>query len=234
MGPIGDDVVFGAGVKRTDRNHARPAWRKFARNERLQCEDDLATDHDGILSGIRVGPMGADAMNDNVDSVRACERAVIDVDLARDIQRIDVKCERIIRLTESLPDLVLTHHPCAQTAFFGRLHEEHQGAAPVVPARRHLPGRADQARDMHVVPAGVHGKDFVPGDRVDLRLTRSVLETRLLLDRQAVHVRTHHDERTIAILHHCDNAGAADVFSDLEASRTQLRGHARRGVMFDQ
>ena len=53
MSPIRDDVVLGAGVKRTDGDDARIAGRQFMGNERLQRQDDLASEHDRILAAVR-------------------------------------------------------------------------------------------------------------------------------------------------------------------------------------
>jgi len=80
-----------------------------------------------------------------------------------------------------------------------------------VPVRREVRRRAGQPGDVQVVAARVH--DPVDGARV--------LEARLLLDRQRVHVGAQHHRRSVAVAEHADDAGAADPGRHLEPGGLQ-------------
>ena len=97
-----------------------------------------------------------------------------------------------------------------------------------------MASRADETRDVHVVPAGVHDKHFVARDRVDLARARRVLEPGLFLDRQTIHVGAHHDQRPFAVLEHGNDTRTTDAFGHLEARQAQLHGHATSRLMFDR
>jgi len=84
-------------------------------------------------------------------------------------------------------------------------------ATPLVPVRREVRRRAGQPGDVQVVAARVH--DPVDGARV--------LEARLLLDRQRVHVGAQHHRRSVAVAEHADDAGAADPGRHLEPGGLQ-------------
>ena len=145
-----------------------------------------------------------------------------------------MKTECVVGLAEALPEPVCLHRPRAEHPFLGRLHDQDELAAPFVGALGHLPRRANQARDVHIVTAGMHRVDQVARDRVFLLLARGVLESRFFLDRQAVHVGAHHHRRAIAVFQHGNDAGAADVLGHVEARDTQLLGHALRGFRLDE
>ena len=86
---------------------------------------------------------------------------------------------------------------------------------------------------MYIVTARVHRVDHVAGDRVLLLRARCIRQARLFFDRQAVHVRPHHDERTFAIFHDCHDTRTADAFSNLEARKAQFQRHATCRFVFD-
>jgi hypothetical protein len=97
-----------------------------------------------------------------------------------------------------------------------------------------VPRGSDQARDVHVVAAGMHDEDLVARDRVDLLVARFVRQAGSFFDWQTVHVGAHHDQRPAAVLHHRDNAGAADPLRYLEASCAKFGSHSPSGLHFDQ
>ena len=83
--------------------------------------------------------------------------------------RSDVKAEGKIRLPEALPESVIEHRARTEAALLGRLHDQHQRTGPLIPTRYHLARRADQARDMHIMSAGMHHRHGIACNRVDLR-----------------------------------------------------------------
>ena len=90
----------------------------------------------------------------------------------------------------------------------------------------HLPRRADQRGDVHVVAAGVHHRLLGAGG-VDLAGARGIGDARALLERQPVHVGAKHHRRAGAVAQDRNHAGAADAGGHLIAERAQLAGHAR-------
>ena len=100
--------MLGAGVERTDRDHTRRVRRQLARYERLQGDDNLRTDKNRVLAGMRGGAVGADAMHDDVDRIGArVRRAFRSVDLARRRAGPYVKRQRVIGRAEAFPDAVI-------------------------------------------------------------------------------------------------------------------------------
>ncbi len=140
----------------------------------------------------------------------------------------DVKSERVIRLAKALPNLVIAHCAGAQYTLLGRLDDQHQGSGPFVLVRRHVPRRTNQARNVHIVPTGMHDEHFISCDRVCLLCTRRVFEPGFFFYRQTVHVSSHHDQRPVTVLKHRDHAGATHAFGHVEASQAEFHGHASR------
>jgi hypothetical protein len=145
-----------------------------------------------------------------------------------------MKTERVIGRAETLPETVVFHRLGAEHAFFCRLHDQHQRAFPIVLSRHHLPCGADEARNVHVMAAGVHHGNDIARDRILLCCFRGIRQSGFFLDRQAVHVGAHHDQGPRTVFQDRDHAGAADVFGDGKACGTQLLCHAGRGLVLDQ
>jgi hypothetical protein len=127
----------------------------------------------------------------------------------------------------------MTCWPSAAAALFGRLEDELQPALPG--ARRGLRGqfrgRAEQAGDVHVVPAGVHHRD-VGAVRVLRPDGGGVVQAGLLEHRQRVHVGPQQHRGPGAGLEHADHAGAADPGGHLVAEIPQsFRDDARGPVL---
>ena len=78
--------------------------------------------------------------------------------------------------------------------------------------------RADERRHVHVVSAGVHHADFLPGVVRRLHFAR-VGQPGFFRHRQAIEISANRDDRALAILHHADHAVARRVallvFADL-------------------
>jgi len=136
----------------------------------LERQNDLAAQHDRVLATVRTCAVRADASNDDVDRIGAGVGAAFgDVDNACHVAGRHVECQRVIRLAETLPEIVVLHCSRAEYAFLGRLHNEHERAIPVILALGHAACRTDQAGDVHVVPTGMHREHLIAGDRVFLR-----------------------------------------------------------------
>ncbi len=184
---------------------------------------------------MRARAVGADAVHDDVDRIRAgIGRALRGIDLAGRAAGADVERERVVGGAETLPQFVVAHVARAEDALFGGLHDQHQRAAPLVLARRHLSCGTDETRDVHVVAAGMHDRHHVAGDRIALPRLRRIRQARFLFYRQAIHVRAHHHQRTVPVLEHGNDAGAAHLFRHVEAGGTQLLRHPLRRAEFHE
>jgi hypothetical protein len=102
--------------------------------------------------------------------------------------------------------------------------------APAAVSLRQRVDRRGQRRDVHVVPAGVHGRHGLPR-RVHVGVPALVRQAGLLEDRQPVHVRPQQHGRPLAVAQQTDHAGAADPLGHLQAARPQLGRQGRRGAV---
>ena len=86
---------------------------------------------------------------------------------------------------------------------------------------------------MHVVPASMHHGKFL-SVVIDLRDGRGVWKIGELLHGKSVHVGTHHDEGSVAILHDGHHARSSDTLGNLETRVAELLGESRRGLDLDE
>jgi hypothetical protein len=185
---IADDVVLGAAVNRADRHDAGFERIDRAAHERLQRHYDLRRDQHGVDSAMRIRAVRADAVDDDVDAIRARHRDRLrHHDRAGRGRRPNVEAEREVRLREARVEAVCKHVPRAADALFGRLADQHDRAGPRVLARGELLRGADERRHVHVVAARVHDR-LLDARRVGLALRGRVREPALLGDGQPVHV----------------------------------------------
>jgi len=77
--------------------------------------------------------------------------------------------------------------------------------------------------------AGVHHAHVLPLVVQSSNVAR-VGGSRLLDDRESVHIRADHQSRPVAVLHYADNARAAEVLRHLEAGVTEFLGHRGGGL----
>ena len=84
------------------------------------------------------------------------------------------------------------------------------------------------------MPAGMHDRHHVAGDRVLLHHLRCVFQTGLFLHRQAIHIRPHHHHGAVTVFQHGDDTGTAHPFGDVKAGVSQLPGHACRSLVLYQ
>ena len=66
---IGNDVVFGAGVERTNSDDACFSWWELPADNGLQRKDDLRAQHDRVDTTVRAGAMCANTVHDDIDGV---------------------------------------------------------------------------------------------------------------------------------------------------------------------
>ena len=69
MSEIRNYVVFISGLKRTHSHNAGIERIKLARHQRLKSVYNLRTDDNRVLAKLRRLTMGADAFNDNIDTI---------------------------------------------------------------------------------------------------------------------------------------------------------------------
>ena len=131
------------------------------------------------------------------------------------------KRQREVGLGKARVKTVLEHVPGAVDGLFGGLADQHDGARPAVAVLGQPSGRADEARHVDVVAAGVHHADVAPGLVASLDLAR-VGKTGLLDDRQRVHVGANQHHRALAVLEDADDAELADVRRDARARLCQF------------
>ena len=133
MRSIRNDVVLGTSVKRTNGHHAGGPRRQLPGNKGLQCKHNLTAQYDRVPTTVGMRTVCAHSMNDDVDCISAGIRAAFgNIDLSRNIVRIYVKRECVVRLAKPVPDTISFHRSCAQAAFLGGLHNEHQRATPLI------------------------------------------------------------------------------------------------------
>ena len=137
--------------------------------------------------------------------------------------------QRIVGLAETLPQVVFHHDPGADDALLGGLADQHQGAGPLLPLRRHQPRRTHQAGNVDIVAAGVHHECLLPGV-IHLLCPGGIGQAGLFLQRQTIHVRAHHHQWPRPVLQQGHHPGAADTLGDLEPRLAQFRGQARSGL----
>ena len=184
---------------------------------------------------MRARAVRADPMHDDIDRVGTGIRVTLfDGYLASGVAGRNVKREGIIRCAKTLPEFVFTHGTRANYTLLRGLHHQHQGSSPLILVRSHMTRGTNEARDVHIVSAGMHYKYLIAGNRVDLLRTGCIFEARLFFDRQAVHIGTHHDERTVAIFQHRHNARATDALSHVKARETEFHRHATCSLMLDR
>ena len=217
-------------MDRADGDHPAEQRIDIAADDRLERHDDLRGDQHRIDPLMRRGAMGADAVDPDRDDIGA---RISDGFRHRDpagrhVGR-DVEGDGIVGLGKAGVEAVLDHRPGAGDRLLGGLGDEDQGARPVRPPRRHLPRRADQRGDVHVMAAGVHHR-LLDAGAVGLPGARWIGDAGALLQRQAVHVGAQHHRRPGAVAQQGDDAVAADAGRHLVAERAQLARHPRRGL----
>ena len=134
-----------------------------------------------------------------------------------------VQRQREVGTGEAGEEAVVQHGRCARAAFFGRLADHDQRAAPAIAVLGHQPGGAGPRRHVEIVSARVHDRRRLPGG-VGRHHRAGERQSRFLRHRQRVELGAHHRGRSRAVLHHGDNARAAHAGRDVEAERL----HARR------
>jgi hypothetical protein len=130
-----------------------------------------------------------------------------------------------IRARHSIKQPVGDHPLGASSGLFSRLEHRDEGPGPVRTRCCQFAGRAEQARDVHVVAASVHHA---------VNLAR-VFKPGRLLDRQGVHVRSEQHGRPVAVAEHPSHPGRGDALDDLIVKVLQpRRGDPRRAMLLER
>ena len=181
---------------------------------------------------MRRSAMPANPANENVDSIGAgIDDTFVDLKLPRLNVTCDVQSEHDIGLWESLVQPINQHRRGAAEDFFGRLEYHDDRATPFRFHRNELPRRADKARHVYVVTAGMHHAGLLPVGADCLRL-RGVRQTVALDDGQTVHVGAQHHHGTLAVADHADDTVATDTARHFDAGdRPQLLHDPGAGLL---
>ena len=148
---------------------ARDARRQLSRDKRLQGNHDLATNQNRVLAPVRTCTVTTYAVNDDVHTIRAhINRTLWRVNFTGGFSCTDVKRERVVWSAESSPKIIVAHHPRTKPALFGRLYNKHERSVPLINSRNHLASRSNKARNVHIMPTGMHHRYRIPGGWVYL------------------------------------------------------------------
>jgi hypothetical protein len=220
-------------VDRAHGQHGGIDGPRLAADDRLQGEHDARREHHGILGGVGIRAVAADAAHDDVDRIDIGHRPSFDrAEHARRQRGAVVQRQRAIGPAEPLVQARLEHLQRPHADLLGRLADEHHLAAPARSRGGQRARRADQAAHVHIVAAGVHRRNLVAACRAPARL-RGPGHAGLLLHRQPVEVGAHEDRAPGAVLQHADDAVAAsEALDDFAARLAQLARDRRRGASF--
>ncbi len=130
---------------------------------------------------------------------------------------------------EAVEEPVLEHGLRPGAALLGGLSDHHEGSVPLVPERGETPCRTDEDGHVHVMAAGVHDVHMKSVLLGGFR-RRGVSEPRHLLHRQGIEIGADEERRTVAVLHHADDAVSTDAGGDIEAEVLEFARDPLRGV----
>lgn len=137
--------------------------------------------------------------------------------------------QRHIYLSDD-PGEPVVHHPAGTIRDLLPGLEHRDESAPPLRGR---PGqqfhRTDQARDVHVVSARVHDRSLV-SVRIRRHRRAGIVQTRLLPDRQCVHIGAQQHTGAVPVVQNAHHAGAAHIGVHLASRGPQSVGHLGRGA----
>ena len=142
-----------------------------------------------------------------------------------------MECKRIIGFWEAGVQTVFQHRQSALPGFLGGLQDHHQCSCPFIFARHQLPGRSHPTGHMRVMAASVHDISVIALTGLGLG-GRCEGKPGFLLQRQAIHVGTNQDRRSVAIFHHRNHAGPTDFFGNGKAQAPRFGSQFRSGANF--
>ena len=122
-------------------------------------------------------------------------------------RRIGHDMEREGRIGQRVDQAVVEHEARTVMAFFAGLEHELHGAGQLVaPGAQHF-RRADQHRNMRVMPAGVHRTAYL----------RAVIQTSIFVQRQRIHVTAQQNRAAVGGAFQCRNqAGCGRPLAKLQ------------------
>jgi aminopeptidase N len=225
---VGNDVRLRARVQPADGDHGGLGRRDLPGDDPLQPGHDVRGHQHRVDGGLRARAVAAAAVERDLRGVGGGHDRPAAVPDPAGGHRPDVLAEHDLRRGEALEKPVVDHFPGAAAFLLGGLEHGEQRSRPGRRLAREDRRRADQARDVHVVPARVSHR-HVPSAGVPPADGARVRQAGLLLDGQRVHVGAQHHRRPGAVAEHADDAGAPDVLGDLETERPQGRRHESGG-----
>ena len=227
---VGDDVAFGAAVKRTDGDDGGGAGLEFAADDGLEREDDFAGEDDGVLGGVRPRAVAADAADEDVDGIDIGGDGARHVgDGAGREASPDVHADDVVGYGKTREESVGDHGERAGADFFGGLGDQDEGAGPTIAESGEHARGAEEGGDMGVVGAGVHRGGVFAGE-VFYGGFAGVGHAGFFQEREGIHVLADEHGFTGAVFQDADDAGVADVFGDLEAEGAELFGDEGGGA----
>ena len=168
-----------------DGDHGGVGGGDLARHDALQPHHGGRGHHDRVDGGLRPGPVTSGAVQRDPQGIGGGEHRAGPQPDRPGRDRCHVLAENDIRPGHPLEQPVGDHGCGAFGQLFGWLKHHHHGPGPVRAGRRQLAGRAEQARHVHVVTAGVH--HAIDPARVG--------KPGRLPDRQGIHVRAQRTSR---------------------------------------
>ena len=216
------------GLHRRHRHHKLLGRVGVPAGNRLNRRQQMRRHHRGVHRLVRLGGMSALALDQDLDLVgRRKERARPDRELPHRHAGPVMHAVDLLD-AEPLHHPVVAHLLAAAAAFLGGL-KDHRDRAIEIPRLRKVARRAQQHRRMPVMPAGMHRAGRF----------RGILDPRLLMNRQRIHVGPQPDHLAavgLLPLDDPDDARAPQPGDHLvTAERLQLLGHqGTRPVRLEQ
>ena len=231
-GVVGNDVVFGSGLEGADGDDGGSAGSDFAGNDGLQSENNARADDDGVNGGLRRGPVAAFAVDGDLQRVGVGgTRPRADGDFSRSLGITHVESDSRIGFGKAGEKSVFDHGGSAADGFFGGLADEDQRAVPSVLGMSHDGGSAIPGGHVEIVSARVHDEDFVAFGVFCLDFA-GVGQAGFFFDGKGIEFGAEHDDGARAVLEDGDDTGAADVFGDFKAQRSEFGGKFCGGLRF--
>jgi hypothetical protein len=137
--------------------------------------------------------------------------------------------QRDVRLRNQIGKARIEHHLGSVGELFGGLEQGDVRALPGIRRLGEQAGSPEQARHVHIVPAGVHDRnhDAVPIGRV---IRAGIRQPCHFLHGQGIHVGAHEHDRPVSVAQDADDTGRADLLVHVVAEPAQCVGDQGRGL----
>jgi len=203
---VRDDVLLRAGLECADRDDGGVGAGDLPGHDCLQSHHSGCCHHDGVDGRLRPGPVAAAAEQHHPYRVGRCERGTGADGQGPGWQRRDVLAEHDVGAAEAVVEPVVDHGLGALPDLLGRLDDREHGPAPGRAVGGEGLRGAEQAGDMHVVPAAVHHR-HLGAFAIDPDGLARVRQAGAFAQRQRVHVRPQQRRRAVPVPQHADDPG---------------------------